>query len=134
MTDSTVLVDTSAWVEFFRRDGDRRCREVLSGLLDENRVATCGIILAEILKGARSEEEYRELEERLETLVYLPTPEEIWRRMGRTASLMLRKGTQIPTADLLIGTIASENRLPLFQKDRHFEILARHTKLTLFEI
>jgi predicted nucleic acid-binding protein len=126
---SNVLVDTSAWIEFFRISGDPRIREDISRLLDENAVLLCGIVLTEILKGARSDKEYRELEDRLSTLPYLETPETIWKKIGRFASNLLRRGVQVPTADLLIAFIAIENRVPLMHQDKHFSILARHTNL-----
>lgn len=128
---ANVLVDTSAWIEFFRKDGEAAYRNAISTLLDDNEAALCGIVLTELLKGARSDKEYRELEDRLATLVYLETPEVIWKQAGRLASQLLRRGVQVPTTDLVIATIAIENRLPLLQKDRHFPILQRQTDLQL---
>lgn len=130
---SSVLVDTSAWVEFFRPGGDPRYRNAISQLLDDNEAALCGIVLTELLKGARSEKEYRELEDRLSTLLYLTTTEILWKKAGRLASTLLRKGIQVPTTDLLIATISIENRVPLLQKDRHFQILEKYTSLELME-
>ncbi len=43
-----ILVDTSVWVEFFRRDGDVRYRNYVSQLIDDNEVVLCGIILTEL--------------------------------------------------------------------------------------
>lgn len=126
---SHVLVDTSAWIEFFRIKGDINVREEISRLLDENAILLCGIVFAELLKGARSEKEYRELEDRLSTLPYLETPETIWKKVGRLASLLLRKDLQIPTTDLLIACLAIENRVPLMHQDKHFTILAKQTDL-----
>jgi predicted nucleic acid-binding protein len=126
---SNVLVDTSAWVEFFRPDGDPRYRSTVSKLIDDNEAVLCGMILSELLKGSRSDKEYRELEDRLSTLPYLETPETVWKKVGRTASLLLRKGVQVPTTDLLIATLAIENKIPVLHNDKHFPILARHTEL-----
>ena len=126
---SSVLVDTSAWIEFFRINGNTGVREDISRLLDENAILLCGMVFAELLKGARSEKEYRELEDRLSTLPYLETPETVWKKIGRLASNLLRKGVQVPTTYLLIATIAIENRVPLMHQDKHFSILAKHTDL-----
>lgn len=126
---SNVLVDTSAWIEFFRPDGDLRYRSAVSQLIDDNEAALCGMVLSELLKGGRSDKEYRELEDRLSTLLYLETPETVWKKVGRTASLLLRKGVQVPTTDLLIATLAIENKIPVLHNDKHFPILARNTEL-----
>ena len=128
---ANVLVDTSAWIEFFRKEGEPAYRDAIGTLLDDNEAALCGIILTELLKGARSDREYRELEDRLATLIYRETPETVWKKAGRLASQLLRKGVQVPTADLIIATIAIENRMPLLQKDRHFPLLQKQTDLQL---
>lgn len=133
MADS-VLIDTSAWIEFFRADGDLRYRVKISQLLDDNEAALCGVIFAELLKGARSEKEFRELEDRLTTLIYLETPEALWKKVGKTASLLLRRGVQIPTTDLLIAILAAENNVPLLQKDRHFSLIERQLGLELLRV
>lgn len=125
----SILVDTSAWIEFFRPEGDLRYRAEISKLIDDNAIALCGVILLELLKGARTDREYRELEDRLSTLTYLETPESLWKKAGKIASILLRKGVQIPTTDLIIAAVAIENHTTLLNKDKHFQILAKHTPL-----
>lgn len=129
-----VLIDTSAWIEFFRPDGDGRYRTAVSQLLDENEATLCGIIQAEILRGARSDREYRALADRLTALHYLPTAESLWTTMGSLGSQLLRKGVLVPSTDLLIASMAIQHRMPLLQKDRHFTLMARHTALRLFPL
>lgn len=131
---ATILVDTSAWIEFFRADGDARYRTRIEQLLDDNDAALCGIILAELLKGARSDREYRELDDRLATLTYFDLPESLWRTVGRHASHLLRKGVQVPIADLIIATLAIEHRASLLHNDRHFPLLAKHLPLHMMTI
>ena len=133
-TATSVLVDTSVWIEFLRKDGDPRYRARLSQLIDDNRVALCGLILAELLKGARSDKEYQDLEERLAALVYLETPESLWKKSGRNASLLLRKGIQVPMTDLIIAFIGLENKIPVFHNDKHFRILQKYIPLDTLEI
>lgn len=131
---TSVLIDTSVWIEFFRPNGDASYRNAVCELIDDNKSALCGMILSELLKGARSEKEYKELEERLSTLLYLGTPESTWNKAGRIASHLLRKGIQVPMTDLVIAVIAIENKSPLFHKDKHFSLLEKHTDLKVFEI
>lgn len=128
-----VLIDTSAWIEFFRPEGEAPYRLAVSQLIDDNEAALCGMILSELLKGARSDKEYGELEDRLSTLIYLETPEPLWKKAGRLASVLLRKGIQVPTTDLVIAMIALENKMPILHKDRHFLTLTKHTDLKTIE-
>ena len=129
-----VLADTSAWIEFFRPGGDKNYRSILCQLIDDNEVVLCGVVLTELLRGARSEKEYQELEEYLSTLTYFETPEILWKKAGREASLLLRKGVQVPTTDLMIATVAIEYKLTLLHRDKHYDLLQKHTSLKIFEM
>ncbi len=51
-----VVVDTSAWVEFFRRDDEPYVKLAVKGLLDAYECALCGPVEMEFLGGARAEE------------------------------------------------------------------------------
>lgn len=128
-----TLVDSSAWIEFFRPSGNVSYRDHISRLIDDNEVVICGVILAELLRGTRSDKEYRELEERLSTLSYLETKESLWKEIGKTSHLLLRKGLQVPITDLLIATIALENNLPLLHRDKHFKLIAKQNDLKLID-
>jgi len=59
----------------------------------------------------------------------------------RKASVLLKIGYQsyplyirikIPTVDITIAAIAKLNKLPLFTKDDHFEVIANHFGLKLY--
>jgi predicted nucleic acid-binding protein len=128
---SNILIDTSAWIEFFRPHGDTHIRNTINQLLDDNEAALCGIILSELLRGTRTDRECRDLADRLGTLVYLSTPEELWWEAGRLGSHLTRKGVNTPTTDILIATVAIENKVPLLHKDRHFPFIARYSDLKL---
>ena len=57
-----VLVDTSAWIDFFSRTGSRTLKARLRRLLDGDNVATTGPVVLELLQGCRSEPEREQLE------------------------------------------------------------------------
>ena len=40
-----------------------------------------------------------------------------------------KKGISVPPVDVTIAAIAILNQIPLFTKDRHFKIIARHSEL-----
>ena len=62
MKDSdNILVDTSAWIEFFRKKDPYY--KVILELIDNRRGCCVGIVLAELLQGARSQREVAVLEE-----------------------------------------------------------------------
>jgi predicted nucleic acid-binding protein len=52
-----VLIDSSAWVETIRQDGDPAYGRQVDRLLTEERAATCEVVITETLRGAISEAE-----------------------------------------------------------------------------
>jgi hypothetical protein len=43
------LIDSSAWIEYYRKDGDTHYKEEIIKALKENNAAICGIIKTELL-------------------------------------------------------------------------------------
>jgi len=54
-----VLVDTSVWIQYFNKLNSKPGKSV-EGLLREGRVVGTGIVLTELLQGAKIEEELAE--------------------------------------------------------------------------
>ena len=50
-----VLIDSSAWINYFRHGTDKIADEV-NLLLEEDRVVLCGMVELEILQGIKSKE------------------------------------------------------------------------------
>lgn len=128
---SNILIDTSAWVDFFRPRGDAHIRDAVSQLIDDNEAVLCGTILAELLRGTRTEREYRDLSDRLSTLHYIETPESTWIKVGHMGSQLARKGVVVPTTDIVIAAVAIDNNLPILHKDRHFPMIEKYFDLRL---
>jgi predicted nucleic acid-binding protein len=129
---SRLLVDTSAWIEGFSPKGDSFIRNTLQHALDENLVATCGIIRLELLQGARDRNQYKTLFDSLSGLHYLLTPEIFWQKTARLSFYLRRRGTTIPTTDLIIATIAMQYNCILLHRDKHFNQIALQTSLKIF--
>jgi predicted nucleic acid-binding protein len=119
-----LLVDTSAWIEVFRRR-PRLTLEQVAGDLD--RVVTCLPILQEVLQGFDDEQAYRIAHTAMWALprVESPlTPEvvdaavDLYRR-ARRAGLTVRS-----SVDCLIAVCASRHRLRVVHRDRDFPRLA----------
>lgn len=131
---SKVVVDTSAWVEFFRPQGDAGLKEVVKPLIYNGSVLLPGLIRAEILRGTKSTEEYEMLDDLLKGLQYLPVAEDFWERLSLFSFDLLRKGVTVPLTDTYIALVAIENGASLLHRDHHFDVIARETSLDIFEI
>jgi len=127
-----VLVDTSVWIEFFRRR--HPYYEVLSDLIDEDRVVCTGVILAELLQGAKSIKEIDTLKEFLFVFDFLPESEKIWERAGVASFRLQRAGKSIGLSDCYIAAITKANNVKLFTLDRHFDVIKKEITFERYKI
>lgn len=126
----TVLIDTSAWVEFLRNTGSRACREV-DRLLGGD-IAITDPVLMEVLAGARDERHLHDLRALLglaRTIHAQPLDFDraagLYRRCRRGGDTVRR------LIDCLIAAVAIRAGAPILHADSDFTVLARHTELAI---
>lgn len=125
-----VLVDTSAWISFFRKDTSDASERVRQ-LLQVGEPVTTGIVTAELIRGAVSKTEIDVLDDLFSSIGSLETNEADFRSAGEMGRRLAVKGLAIGTVDLLIAQIALSHAVPLLTLDRHFDLIARHAPLRL---
>ena len=131
MKDSDrILVDTSAWIEFFRKKDPYY--KVILELIDTSKVCCLGIILAELLQGAKSQKELDVLKEFLHVFDFLPESTEMWRKAGELSYLLRQKGKSVGLSDCYISVVATANDATLLTLDKHFEVIEKETGLILY--
>lgn len=118
-----ALVDTSAWIETLRSDGDQAIREVVVELTTEGNVVLCEMILLELWNGAHGVSEQRLLRDLSEELETVPTTSEVWKLATDFAQRSRRKGLTVPATDVLIAACASYHDLRIVHADQHFDKL-----------
>jgi len=129
---SRVLVDSSIWVEFFRRP-DAAASLVLDDLLAHRLVCTTGVIKAEVVPGARSPKEFRRLRALFDGLPLAPEREGFWAHLVRFRRRLHSKGILgIGIPDLIVATVAIQNRKLVFTADEDFPRMAPHVPVRLF--
>lgn len=126
-----VIIDTSAWVEFFRRDGDHLIKLSVKGLLDAFEGVLCGPVEMEFLGGA-SPNEMKTIQAWFEIIPYLPNDQKIWRKTASNFSKLRAAGFTLPWNDILIATIAHEKGVTVYAHDKHFLILAKELGVRLY--
>ena len=115
-----VIVDTSIWVDYLR-GRDVRQREAIASLLQNGRVYMCGVVLAELLAGTRTEGDRDRIATLFRGLPYLEFSRPTWTAAGLLSANLRSRGNTIPFADLLIGALALENGYGVFTRDAHFQ-------------
>ena len=114
-----VLADTSIWVEYFNRPKSEYAKR-LAEFLEIEVVYITGIILAELLQGAKTHAEFNLLRKNLKVLPLLKETDKTWEKVGKLSFDLQRKGIVIPLSDCLIAVLAQENNCQMFTLDKHF--------------
>ena len=128
-----VLVDSSAWIEFQRATGSPTDLRLTSALASEEPLATMGLILLEILAGARDEQQVRDLRRLLDRCRFLPVEDPFdFESAAALYRACRREGITIRRLpDCLIAAVAIRTGTPLLHQDADFDAIARHAPLTI---
>ena len=116
-----ILADSSVWIDYLR-SGKTPFADFESDLL-RGEIAICGVILAEVLSGVKSEQEAEVLKSRLLSLPYLSEHRDTFIRAAAIYSSLRKTGVTIPISDCTISAVAMENQCRLLTSDRHFETI-----------
>jgi hypothetical protein len=128
------LIDSSAWIEYLRPHGSTKVKQRVREALEKDEAVTCGIVVVEILRGAKDDKSFKILKETLLSLPQAPIDNEVIEKAAQWGYALDRKGKNVSTTDLFIAAAASE-RAVLLHVDSDYEIIAslglRHEKLPL---
>jgi len=128
-----VLVDTSVWIEVFRRPS----RLTLTTITELDEIVTCLPVIQEVLQGFRDERAFRLAREALFAfpIVESPVRSEVFEeaihlyRAARRAGLTIRSGV-----DCLIAACALRHDLTVVHQDRDFGAIAEVSSLHVREV
>ena len=126
-----ILVDSSAWIEFQRATGSPADRRLTDAIQAEQPLATTGLVVLEILAGARDERHAGDLRRLLDRCRFLPLEEPSDHEAAAALYRACRReGTTIRRLpDCLIAAVAIRNRVSLMHRDADFDAIALHSPL-----
>jgi predicted nucleic acid-binding protein len=119
MTRDGVIVDTSVLIDFLKDKMPHAA--AVATLINSKRIRTTGIIMAELLQGARTATEEAYVIELLEGIPSIEVTSALWMRAGRLSCSLRRKGITLPLSDIAIAVLSIEHSLSVFTLDGHFE-------------
>jgi predicted nucleic acid-binding protein len=125
-----ILVDTSAWIEFFRRKESPislRLREYLK----LNQVCYAGPIAVELYQGAKTNKELEVLYQLLQTIHYVEITRSHYHHAGEISHKAARSGKIFSIVDLILAVIVHDEQLKLFSLDIHFKEISLFCPLAL---
>ncbi len=130
MANEPVLVDTSYWIEYFNRPGTEKADRVVS-LVRDDRAAVTGVVLAELLRGARTAGELSDLRSGLAAVIWIGATIDTYARAGEVGFGLRRRGVTVPITDCLLAAAAETVGGRILTLDGHFVELTREANLRL---
>ncbi len=119
----SYLVDTSAWIEALRKNGDPHITEQVRSAFLEGNVYCNEMILLELWNGARGEREKIYISELEDDILKCDINQETWRLAQAIATKARQNGLTLPSTGILIYASSFENNLQIIHKDKHFDQL-----------
>jgi predicted nucleic acid-binding protein len=110
------------WAAFFSKPRSAE-KHKIDNLLDEDRVALTGPILAEVLRGFRRAEEADWVASRLRMAHYFEPTWEDWRDAAALGRELAARRHDVPLTDLVIATLAQRIEASVFTADPHFDLM-----------
>lgn len=123
------LVDTSVWIEVFRRPS----RFELGSVADLDEVVTCLPVIQEVLQGFQQEHAFRVAREAMFALPVLESPvtRDVFEEAAQLYRTARRSGITIRSGvDCVIAACAIRHGIPVLHYDRDFKLLAQVSPLT----
>lgn len=126
--NSTILIDSSVWVEVSRKSGDESLKAELAELLRAGRTAMIWPVWVELYQGARGKREEENLKGWREVSQWLEFDDACWTEAAKTTRACLQAGINVPFGDVLVFACATRHGVELLERDRHFAMIRRAVK------
>ncbi|TGK90065.1 PIN domain-containing protein [Leptospira bourretii] len=127
---SQVVLDSSIWIEYFRNSNTKISSQVDS-LIDSGNIYTNELILAELVPFLKLKKQ-NQLIQILESIECLKLNID-WKQLIDYQTLIIRNGiNRVGIQDLIIAQNIIQYQATLFTLDKHFKLISKFIKLSLF--
>ena len=128
-----IIIDTSVWIPLLNGNGNPKVEQARSILEGPEDVGVPGIILEEILRGIRTDSDFRSVRDMLvNDFTYLELPQSVFIRSAEIYRSLRRTGRTVRSvADCLIAACAIDQSARLLEDDADFRTIARVAPLAL---
>lgn len=114
-----VLIDTSVWIDYFSGKNSA-ITDVVDDLLSDTRVATAGVILAELTQGARTIHESQSIHSHFQPLHWISSTDAHWEVAGQLSWKLRKSGKTVNLTDCYIASLAESASASIYTLDKHF--------------
>jgi predicted nucleic acid-binding protein len=120
-----TLIDTSAWVKFFRRGKENsQVADEVELLLNDDMAFYTEPVYLELLVGAKVPDGIERLKQSFLNLPLLQVGAEDWQQASQLALSLRESGLRVDIVDLVVAATAISNEVTLFHHDKHFRWIA----------
>ena len=115
-----VIADTNIWIDYFN-DPDSTTGDTLRQLIAGRQAALAGVVMTELIRGARNERQRAMLKRGFQGVRYVEMTEAAWTKAGSVARQLDAEGRAIQLADTLLAGLALTEDHEVYTRDKHFE-------------
>ncbi len=116
------LVDTSAWIDYFKPKGDPKIRNRVGSLLQSSQAAWCEMVFLE-LQGSPHSKQSKAISLLETVLPLISISPACWKYACELARVSKKQGRPVPNTDALIYATAIIHKVRLAHNDKHFDWL-----------
>ena len=113
-----ILADTNVIIDFWDKPNDEYAK-----IVEDNEIATCGVIKTELLRGSSSEKQFSQIEEALNDFTYLSFSEKDWILLSKLFITLKKNGLAVPFQDAMIAYLAIKHDCEVWTNDKHFKLM-----------
>lgn len=114
-----ILVDSNVFIDLLRLGRDSA--QVIGNWVGKRKLATCGVVRLEVLRGVHSPKRFASISAFMDTMVNVPTDQDLWTKATDLAWKLDRRGIVLPAADLVIAACALRIHAAVLTSDAHFQ-------------
>ena len=103
-------------------------------LMDDKRICCSGIILAELIQGAKSEKELEVLRDFRHVFEFLDESTDLWQAAGELSNTLQRKGKSVGLSDCYLAASAKAHKVKILTLDKHFDVIKGAVGIGLYEV
>jgi predicted nucleic acid-binding protein len=121
----SVLVDTSAWVDYLNGFASPAADALADLLEGDEEICTCGIVVAEVFQGLRRDRERAAIQRSFGDLIFLePSGIDLYLRAAELYRNLRERGVTVrSTVDCVIAALAEETRCALLARDSDIDAI-----------
>lgn len=120
-----LLVDTNVLIDIRKSKGNKEAMERYAKILYAHNIYVPGVVEAELLHGAVSEEHQKALHKSLSVYNEANLKDGDWKTLGDQLYKYRINGLTLPLADAIIASISMKYSYPVWTEDGHFAMMQR---------